>query len=353
MALAPAASASTLLGGLTERGQQAVEAPGEERVRLARLAASQAMLSVDDGVRPSYDVPGDDRDRACPPDRCVDQVVAPQGGVRITSGETRIIVPPGYATSGKRYPVVYFFNGALSAYDQWTRSTIVTELSERNEAIYVFPTGGHDHLAGYFADWHDGSFQWETYHVERLIPWVDEHFRTLPGARGAVGASMGSLGALGYAARHPGLFQSVFTISGVVDTQQAAANGLPVELQQAAGLREAPFGSVWGNPVLDADNWAAHNPTALAPGLKGVHLLISSGTGFSGSAADAGTSDEIHSGTTEQNVWNDHRTFLTALALAGVDHEDHFTVGGVHTWAWFNDDLEWGVPKMVRELSRR
>ncbi|MCW2681882.1 MAG: esterase-like protein [Frankiales bacterium] len=342
LATGTASTAGTLRP--VDRVEQVVIAPGDEVHRAARLAAAQSMLSLDTGEQPNPVVPGDDKRAACPPDRCRDHVVPVPTGVNVTSSKTRVIVPPGYAKSGRRYPVLYFFNGALSAYDQWTRSTNVVELSKRHPAIYVFPEGGYKSEAGFFSDWYDGSYQWETFHTQVLVPWIDRTYRTLPGARAAIGASMGSVGALGYAARHPGLFQSVTTISGFVDTQQAAASALPQELKEELGLPEAQLSRIWGNPVLQAGNWARHNPTALAARLRGTHLLITSGTGY------ASSSSAVHSGSMEQTVWTNHRTFLTALTAAGVDYGARFHRGGVHTWRWFVADLEWALPQVMEAL---
>src|SRR5436305_346946 len=79
--------------------------------------------------------------------------------------------------------------------------------------------GGGTSPTGYWSDWLDGTYQWETWHLHTLIPWVDAHFRTMQGVRGAIGAALGSTGELDYAEHSPGLFRSIATFSGLVDTQ--------------------------------------------------------------------------------------------------------------------------------------
>src|SRR5690606_19337314 len=104
--------------------------------------------------------------------------------------------PPGYRAprnAQRRYPVVFLWNGGQSSHDGWTLKTELTKMSRRWGAILVMPDGGFGKRAGFFSDWHDGSYDWEPYHTEVVVPWVDRTFRTVRGARAAVGASMGGI----------------------------------------------------------------------------------------------------------------------------------------------------------------
>jgi S-formylglutathione hydrolase FrmB len=271
-------------------------------------------------------------------------------GVHVTSNKVRVLVPPGYfskADRGHRYPVVYLYNGALSPYVRWTESTELVDITRGLPAIFVMPEGGTGEEAGMFSDWKDGSWQWETYHTQVVIPWVDHHFRTT-GKRAAVGASMGGLGALSYPARHPGLYQAAFSVSGAVDTNLMAGNTLPPALAKALGISPPDLTRVWGNPVLDRATWAAHNPVDLAASLRGVEVFVACGTGSSDTTSEDG--QLIHSGYTEQLMWTGHRTFLAALTAAGVPYHAWVRQGGLHNWPWFNAPLRWGLPQVVADL---
>lgn len=337
-------------------------APAEDRVTITSTRAGDrpgalatylrlmSIPSTDVGYEPTeFSPPNADDDRACPPSRCRDYAVPIPRSVKVTSNKVRVILPVGYQKQTRqRYPVVYLYNGARSPYFRWSVATELTRLTRGMKAIFVMPEGGIGDEAGMFSDWVDGSFDWETFHTDLLIDWVDRKFRTRTDARGAVGASMGSLGALTYAARHPGLFQSVLSISGLTDTNLMTANILPPELATSLGLSPPDLTRVWGNPVLRQDVWQAHNPVSLAPRLKGVQLLIAAGTG-SPDPAQRGT-EPLHSEYTEQLMWTAHRTFLAALTAADVPYAAWVRQGGVHNWPWFDAPLKWGLPQMVRYL---
>lgn len=287
---------------------------------------------------------------ACPRPRCRDYTVPVPSDVNVTSSRIRALFPRGYfkkANRKKRYPVVYLYNGARSPYYRWSEGTELVDATRTLPAIFVMPEGGIGDEAGMFSDWEDGSWQWETFHTEILTAWVDRRLRTT-GKRGAVGASMGGLGAMIYPARHPGLFQAAFTMSGAVDTNLMSGNILPPEVAKAVGISPPDLRRVWGNPVLDRATWDAHNPVALAPRLKGVELFVAGGTGSSSTVSE--TNDPLHTGYVEQLMWTGHRSFLAALTGAGVPYSAWVRQGGVHNWPWFDAPLRWGLPKVVAAL---
>ena len=61
----------------------------------------------------------------------------------------------------------------------------------------------------------------ESFIVRELLPFVEAHFPVLP-KRGIMGMSMGGHGAFALALRHPGLFASVSSMSGVLDITRHA-----------------------------------------------------------------------------------------------------------------------------------
>lgn len=316
----------------------------------ATYARMMATLAVDTGYVPAVDPPLAGGRAACPPKRCRDYRVKAPSSVRITGNRVRVILPVGYHRSSKRYPVVFLFNGAVSAYDAWSRKTLLTSMSRSLPAVFVMPDGGYGRQLGMFSDWEDGSYDWETFHTKYVIPWVDKRFRTIRGARAAVGASVSALAAVGYAARHPGLFRSVLTISGMLDTRTLATQVAPQDLADAVGLdQRVDLTRVWGSPVLGADVWSAHNPADLAPRLKGVKVFVASGTGFAGGDPN----DPIHTGYQENLIWTTHRTFLAALTAAGVSYEARVAVGNLHDWPYFDGPMRWGLPKVIAAASRR
>lgn len=313
---------------------------------LANIAQMALIPSIDTGYRPATNPPLTD-DKACPAPRCADYRLPAVTGMTPTSPKVRVLLPVGYGSTTARYPVVFLYNGSLSPYHRWSRATMLTQLSRSMKAIFVMPEGGYGDDAGYFTDWKDGSFDWETWHTKNLVQWVDRKFRTIKGARAAAGASMGAQGALTYAARHPGLFKAVLSISGLLDTSTLLQNGtaaqeLPAEVK-AAGNIGSDLRKVWGDPVLDQATWAEHNPVDQVAGLRGVKLFLASGTGY----PQYDPNDVVHSGVIEENLWNQHRKFFLALARAGVPYQARIVVGQQHNWPFFHEAMKWGLPRII------
>ena len=355
-ALAAVAGAllAALVPGLTGTAAQGAEtaepAPyyftydGQDTAQgLSNLAQLNTIPSVDTGWKPTTNPPQTD-DRACPPSRCRDYTLPRPAGVPVTRPVVRVLLPVGYSTeTARRYPVVYLFNGSLSPYVRWTRQTMLTSMSRSMKAIFVMPEGGYGGNAGYFSDWKDGSFSWETWHTKYLVPWVDRTFRTIPGARAAAGASMGAQGALSYAARHPGLFKAVLSISGLVNTSSLVQNTISPTLNDLLNSDGPDLRRIWGDPVLDSATWDEHNPVQLVPQLHDVKLFIASGTGY----PQYDPNDAVHSGTTEQNLWNYQRYFFARLTAEKVPYEARISVGQLHDWPYFHQAMLWGLPKVI------
>ena len=133
-------------------------------------------------------------------------------------GETvkaRLLLPVRYqARPGFRWPVLYLLHGCCDTYQSWTRSTDVEALTARSDVLVVMPDGGK---AGFYSDWLTGP-RWETFHLAELRRILKRDYRAGP-VMAVAGASMGGLGALAYAARHPGLFRAAASFSGIVDTR--------------------------------------------------------------------------------------------------------------------------------------
>jgi S-formylglutathione hydrolase FrmB len=128
-----------------------------------------------------------------------------------------IYLPSDYATSTRRYPVLYLLHGAYGSYKDWVQKTSVDTLAKAYEMIIVFPDGSP---FGWYVDSpSDSSYRYESYIVKELIPTIDSRYRTLTDRwhRGICGLSMGGHGAISLAEKHPDLFGSASSLSGILD----------------------------------------------------------------------------------------------------------------------------------------
>jgi S-formylglutathione hydrolase FrmB len=128
-----------------------------------------------------------------------------------------VVLPPGYATSGLRYPVVYFLHGLPAPPDAYrANGWIERALETAGPAILVEPQGARsgDSDAEYLN--RGVGRDWETFVATELPRYMDAHFRTIPSrqARAVVGLSAGGYGAAVLGLRHLGRFSVVESWSG-------------------------------------------------------------------------------------------------------------------------------------------
>jgi S-formylglutathione hydrolase FrmB len=136
-----------------------------------------------------------------------------------------IILPPGYATAKRRYPVIVALTGFTGKGIMLLNAAAwAPNLAERLDrlyaagmphAIFVLPDcftrfGGSQYINS------TATGRYEDYIVEELIPWVDAHYRTVakPEGRGVFGKSSGGYGAMILGMRHPDVFGALACHSG-------------------------------------------------------------------------------------------------------------------------------------------
>ena len=288
-----------------------------------------------------------DTDANCPAPRCFDVEVPLPQGVAVTDNHVRVILPVSYG-DGRRYPLLYLLHDAGGTYRIWTEQTDILKLSRAFDAIIVMPDGGHGNDAGWYSDWHDGSRQWETYHIGVMMPFLESHLDTLgDGHRAIAGASMGGFGSMSYSARHPGLFAAAGGISGAVDLlylQQLSALGV----NALNPVISTPDASVWGNFVTNYSEWQAHDPASNIDGLRGMEIFLTTGNGTVGGAYDDLTRPTAAGYYAVENLcWQMNVAFADALTAAGVEHRTFFYGPGYHDWPYFREELVWLLAQLV------
>lgn len=225
-----------------------------------------------------------------------------------------VLLPDGYHTSGKRYPVLYLFHGGAGDFRDYHLYHDVIGLTAGRELIVVMP----DAATG----WHCNPVtnntsprNWETFHMNQLLPWIDANFRTFDeyDGRAVAGFSMGGFGAMKYTAKYYGHFCSTSTYSG--PTSLRRDGGVVVHWANAtSAVVELAGGTVYGVP-WDEARVSADNPMERIESYRGKRVFLAAGS----------TPDPIDwTGTiTEYEVLMGQREFRSALDHAGIPFEAH------------------------------
>jgi S-formylglutathione hydrolase FrmB len=138
-----------------------------------------------------------------------------------------VYLPPGYDESAEvRYPSIYLIQGLTGQVDMWRNRAafrrnfpeLVDQLFASGDsppAILVWVDAWTSLGGSQFID-SPGTGRYHTYIVDELVPWVDEHYRTLPEAahRGIAGKSSGGYGAMVNPMLRPDVFGGLATHAG-------------------------------------------------------------------------------------------------------------------------------------------
>jgi S-formylglutathione hydrolase FrmB len=230
----------------------------------------------------------------------------------------QIYLPPGYARSTARYPVIYFLHGLpASPYAFRGMSTFAGALDQlHRRAIFVAPQGARDGDDDpEYLDWGTGR-NWETAIGTELPRYIDGHYRTIASRRGRalVGLSAGGYGAVLLALHNLGSFSVMESWSGyfhptnpkgtapldlgsTAANRRASAHSFVRSLRRAFAQRPTFFAFYVGrgDSTFRAENQLLHRELVAA---RAPHVF------------------ELYSGAHEQSLWVRHAVTWLGLALA-------------------------------------
>ncbi len=144
-----------------------------------------------------------------------------------TERSVKIYLPPGYQTSGKRYPVLYYLHNFYTNNGQLFADGRAVTLIERAFAAGVikeFILVAADYSTALIGSLYENSpisGRWLDFTTDELVPFIDSQFRTLPNRNsGAVaGDFFGGRGALKLAMTRPDIFSVVYALHPVATGQ--------------------------------------------------------------------------------------------------------------------------------------
>jgi enterochelin esterase-like enzyme len=240
------------------------------------------------------------------------------------AGHLRLAVylPAGYATSGKRYPVIYFLHGLPATAGSFRGADFLARAldSSGRRAIIVAPQGARDNDSDpEYLDWGPGR-NWETAITRDVVGYVDSHLRTIATRQGRaiVGLSAGGYGAVMLALHHLPAFSVVESWSGYFHPTDPA------------GERALDLGTARANA-----NASAH---AFVKTLK---------QGF----ARRPTYFAFYVGAGDTRFRAENREFHLELTAAGVPHRFRIYPGGHEQSVWDAHAQAW-LAVAVDHLAR-
>ena len=300
-------------------------------------------------------------------DRRVDlriQTDAVRGDLKI-----RVLLPAGYDPADpRRYPVLYLLHGGSNPANpatstDWSEKGGVVETTANSDLIVVMPDGGN---GGWYTDWafpgSAGPLNWQTFHMDQMVPFIDENFRTIADKRGRAiaGLSMGGYGALRYAARYPENFAFVASFSGALNMLNPQQQRVIYVTEKADGKpTDGPFGVGSPLPVAPDAVWAEADPVASSSyppsRLADLKVALYTGSGNVPNDPEAPFPTNVE-GAIEPSSYR----MAMALNEAGVPFtltdygrgEGIADCEGEHTWGCWKAALRDVLPDMMEEFDR-
>jgi enterochelin esterase-like enzyme len=249
-----------------------------------------------------------------------------------------VYLPPDYAVSTRRYPVVYLLHGYTDDESAWIQFGEVNMAVDRAIAgreipplVIVMPDGG---VTFYIND-HQNKVRYEDMFIQEFIPHIDMAYRTRPGKefRGVSGLSMGGWGSLLMAMRHPDLFAACAAFSSAIWTDEDYM-GLEDKMY------ERILGPLFGSGLVGKDrltpHYRAYNPLDLArttavESLKKVRYYI-----------DCGDDDFLFKGNAALHI---------ILTERKIPHEFRAR-DGAHNWSYWRTGIVDGLKFIGQSFHR-
>jgi S-formylglutathione hydrolase FrmB len=173
-------------------------------------------------------------------------------------------VPPSYAKSKKRYPVIYFLHGYAVTADVYVNevlkiptATDAVMSSGAPEAIIVMPDA-FTRFGGSFYSNSPTIGDWESFIAKDLVAWVDSHYRTLAKreSRGLSGHSMGGYGTLRIGMKYPQVFGALYAMSSALMMQAPGVETTKTQLARMTADLKSEVKNSANSMQAQASAWA-------------------------------------------------------------------------------------------------
>jgi S-formylglutathione hydrolase len=248
--------------------------------------------------------------------------------------EFYVLLPPGYATSGERYPLVLDLHGGGGSRVNLERQRpLFDELWSDGRIRPMVVAMPSVTPRCFYMDSRDGSQRWESFILGPFLDHLRATYHVRTDARGTfvTGISMGGMGSLRMAFKHPDRFGAV---AGMEPGIEPILEWKEMRPKHRFWRSDELMSSAYGNPV-DEGYWADNNPATLA--IRNADRIRGSGLRI---LIEAGDQDMfwLYEGTRflHDVLW-DHR----------IRHEFHLYLGEDHV----GQSLQWRTAKALEFLS--
>jgi len=255
-----------------------------------------------------------------------------------------VYLPPGYASSNRRYPVIYFLHGYGVGAEIYVNGVLKLPASADAamaggaEAFIVVMPDAFNKYSGSMYSNSPTIGNWEEFVAGDLVNYIDSNYRTLATreSRGLAGHSMGGYGTMRIGMKRADTFGALYAMSAccLLNRGPGAEQSAAQYERMAAGLEEYKMGSFDNAMQAQAAAWAPNpdNPpyyldfpvdaagnedpliagkwTANSP-LVFVDQYVPALQSFSGIFLDVGNEDGLEATNTQLDA---------ALTRLGVEH---------------------------------
>lgn len=129
--------------------------------------------------------------------------------------DTVWVFKPSDFNTKKEYAAVFLLHGHSANYASWSKLADLQKLSDKYQFIIICPDGLKK--SWYINSPGNKGWQYETFFMSELIPQMKEAYHIDQGKMFITGASMGGHGAMWLFLRHPDVFLSAGSTSGVLN----------------------------------------------------------------------------------------------------------------------------------------
>ncbi len=226
-----------------------------------------------------------------------------------------IYTPPGYDPKrAQAYPLIVQLHGGGGSSQNMTQMADFLEQAIKQglvpPSVSVMPSAQRS----FYMDYKDGSEKWETFVLTDFLSYIRANYDVPKGREGTLitGISMGGMGSLRIAFKHPDVFQAVASMEPGIEPVLEYKD---IQLRDRFWRDQALFEKIYGKPVDEA-YWALNNPATIAK--KDPERLVGLGIFL-----DAGDQDMFFLQHGTEFV---HRILFDA----GISHEYHLVRGADH-----------------------